>query len=461
MGLLDDKSYFVLGLGISGRAVSALLAGKGREVIAFDENASVRDEYARSITGESFEPRINIAPADGSDVSPAAIGGYLSACDRMVLSPGVPLDHPLVEAARGNGMPVDSEIEVAFHFTGARIVGVTGTNGKSTTVGVIGSILKTAGVRSVVAGNVGTPFSTVVGGGEAYDVIVLELSSFQLDTITEFKADIAVLLNVTPDHLDRYHHSFDEYAASKARILNRFDENGCFVYNADDPVSRRIAGGHEGLKIPFSSSGTPDSPHAVYLEGDAIHRAWHGAVDEVLNVGDYEPVGVHNLENAMAAVAAATALDVPLSDIRGGLRSYRPLPHRMEPVRTVGGVVWINDSKATNVDATIKSLISIEGNVVLILGGRDKEGDFSALVPHLGRVRRIIMIGEARRVIRAALNGRCELEEADTMEEAVEAAAQIARPGDTVLLAPACASFDMFDDYQHRGEAFRSCVDAL
>lgn len=461
MGFLEGTSYFVLGLGISGRAAARLLAEDGRKVIAFDENASVREEFSRSIEGAAYGRKIRVVPAVAPGESSADVGEHLSACDRMVLSPGVPLEHPLVSMARERAIPVDSEIEAAFHFTNAKIIGVTGTNGKSTTVGVIGTILETAGVRSVVAGNVGTPFATVVGGSELYEVIVLELSSFQLDTISEFKADVAVLLNVTPDHLDRYRHSFDEYAASKARLLNRWDDDSCFVYNADDPVCLRIAKGRGGLELPFSSSGGQSGGDAVYLEGGAIHRSWRGSTEKVLEAGEYKPVGIHNLENAMAAIGAATAMDVSLADIRDGLRAYRPLPHRMEPVRTVGGVTWINDSKATNVDATVKSLISVDGNVILILGGKDKEGDFGSLVPHVDRVRKVILIGEARGVIRSALNGSCELDDAEDMAAAVDSAARIARPGDTVLLAPACASFDMFDNYQHRGEVFRSCVNAL
>jgi UDP-N-acetylmuramoylalanine--D-glutamate ligase len=454
MAFLDDKRYFVLGIGMSGRSATKLLAVDGREVVAYDENAEVLDDFSRSVDAEGFADRVSI-------VGPDAAASVMAGCDRVVVSPGVPLNHPLVEAARGRGIPVDSEIEAAFHYTRADIVGVTGTNGKSTTVGVIGNIFEAAGVRSVVAGNVGKPFADVVGAGGAYETIVLELSSFQLDTITEFKVDVAVLLNVTPDHLDRYHHSFDEYAESKSRILNRANTETWFVYNADDRVCRRIADGFGGNKMPFSSSGRPDSENAVFLDGGEIVRLRGGDVEKVIAAGEFTPVGVHNMENAMASVGAATAMDVSLPDIRGGLRTYRPLPHRMELVRVVGGVAYINDSKATNVDATVKSLMGIDGGVALILGGKDKEGVFKMLIPHLEKARKVILIGEAAGVIRAALEGHCDMEEAADMAAAVGAAAKYTRSGDTVLLAPACASFDMFDNYQHRGEVFRSCVNAL
>ena len=453
MSFLDGRRYFVHGLGISGQAAAKLLAEDGREVVAFDENPTVVADYARLLGSESYGRRVSV-------VSPEDAEQALALCDRMVLSPGVPLNNPLVSAARVLAIPVDSEIEAAFHYTNADIVAVTGTNGKSTTVGIVGAILQSAGVSAVVAGNVGTPFTSVVRGGDI-GVFVLELSSFQLDTISEFRANVAVLLNITPDHLDRYHHSFDEYASSKARILNRSDEATGFVYNADDVACVRISERFDGIEFPFSSTRKLDVESGVYVKDGSICRWRHGSEEHVIEVGEFVPVGVHNLENAMASVGVATALNIELSDISDGLRSYTPLPHRMEPVRTVGEITWINDSKATNVDATIKSLISIEGGVVLIVGGRDKEGDFGALVPHLERVRRAILIGEAQRVIRAALEGSCELDDAQDMSSAVEAAASYARPGDTVLLAPACASFDMFDDYKHRGEVFRSCVNAL
>jgi UDP-N-acetylmuramoylalanine--D-glutamate ligase len=324
---------------------------------------------------------------------------------------------------------------------------------------VIGKILETAGIRSAVAGNIGNPFAELIAQGSDCEVIVLELSSFQLDTITDFKSDVAVLLNVTPDHLDRYHHSFDEYAASKARILNRSDDNTWFVYNRDDAVCGRIAGGFGGNAIPFSS--TTRLEDGLFLEGDEIKWGRSGRVETILSSNEFKPVGIHNLENAMAAVAAVAPFEIETAAVRDALRSYRPLPHRMEVVRVTGGVTYINDSKATNVDATVKSLMSIKTGAILILGGKDKEGDFRALIPHLGRVRVVVLIGEASAAIRTALNGHCDLTEATDMQKAVETARDHAIAGDTVLLAPACASFDMFSNYQERGEVFSSCVNSL
>ena len=293
----------------------------------------------------------------------------------MVVSPGVPLEHPVLVRARAAGVPVVGEIEAAYRYTRARIVGVTGTNGKSTTVGVIGDILKAGGVDAVVAGNVGTPLADVLRERDP-DTLVLELSSFQLDTIDRFRVDVAVLLNVTPDHLDRYHHSFDQYVASKARILNRAGSETTYVYNAEDQVAASLVKMHDGPSVPFSSRRNLES--GVFFEDDAIVRVWKGKRDVVIRRSEFTPVGVHNLENALASIGAVIPFDVPLEAIRSALRAYHPLPHRMELVRVVDGVAYINDSKATNVDATVKSLVSIDGPVIVILGGRDKEGDFAS-----------------------------------------------------------------------------------
>jgi UDP-N-acetylmuramoylalanine--D-glutamate ligase len=324
---------------------------------------------------------------------------------------------------------------------------------------MLGNILKTAGRRCIVAGNIGVPLSDVVVSGEVFDTIVLEISSFQLDTITDFRADVAVLLNVTEDHLDRYNDSLDEYAASKSRILNRSDDDTFFVYNHEDRICQRIAGDFHGRKIAFSSNTVLDE--GVFARQGAIVRSWAGQVEEIIPIREFSPVGIHNLENAMAAVAAVTPYEVDTRHIHESLKSYRPLPHRMELTRVVGGVAYINDSKATNVDAAIKSVRSIEGPVVLIMGGLDKSSDFRPMVDQLSRVKRVFLIGAAAEKIRSVIGEHCEVGEASSMEEAVGEASKNATAGDTVLLAPACASFDMFKDYADRGNAFRDAVNRL
>ena len=446
MHTFEGISILVFGLGKSGRAVARLLAEKGSDVQASDDVSDAVDAFARE------------APRGIRMVPPGQALATAVACDCVVVSPGVPDDHPLLRAARDAGVPVIGEIETAYRYTQARIVGVTATNGKSTTVGIIGEILMHAGIDVVVAGNVGTPFAEVLRSGD-HDTIVLELSSFQLDTIDQFKCDVAVLLNVTPDHLDRYGDSFNAYAASKARILNRADQDSFYVYNANDPVTRELAERNPGQCVAFSSTGSLES--GVYLEDGQIRRRWNGVTDTVCERSLFEPVGIHNLENALAAVAAAIPLGVADNAIAGALRAYRPLPHRMRQVAVIDDVTYINDSKATNVDATIKSIQSIDGLTVVILGGRDKQGDFAQLGPLSVRIRAAVLIGEAAGKIRGALGADWNLVDATDMANAVSRARDMSQPGDTVLLAPACASFDMFTSYGHRGDVFTECVLAI
>jgi UDP-N-acetylmuramoylalanine--D-glutamate ligase len=447
MACTDLDSFFVFGMARSGRAVAALLAERGCSVTVYDEN-----------------PRALAAAAEVAALGDIAVAdtaswrGSLEACSCLVISPGIPLDHIVVACARDRAIPVVGEVEVAFHYSEARIVAVTGTNGKSTVVGVIGEILRHAGLNVDVAGNIGRPFAESVRESQCA-VVVLELSSFQLDTIDEFRADVAVILNIRPDHLDRYHKSFEEYRASKARILENAGPDTVFVYNAEDEASSALAETHAGPVVPFSSARV--LPAGVFERQGMIVRRVGEREDEIVRRSEFTPVGVHNLENALAAVAASAVFDVPLDRMRGALRSYNPLPHRMELVGVIGGISYVNDSKATNVDAAIMSLRSVENGVVVILGGRDKDGDFSALIPHLSRVRLAVLIGEAAGAIRTALGGHCDMVDAPDMAGAVRAATDAAEPGDTVLLAPACASFDMFDSYEARGASFREAVNAL
>ncbi len=448
----DKSNFFVFGMAKSGCAAAVLLARKGNRVVVYDDDDKTVAAFMASGEIEGMESRLQ--PADKESAREA-----LEHSDCLVLSPGIPMEHALVAAAKKRGMEVIGELELAYRFCSSKIVGITGTNGKSTVVSVIGQILKASGENAVVAGNVGTPFSSIVSDKNAYETIVLEISSFQLDTIVDFKSDIAVLLNVTPDHLDRYDDSFEKYADSKARILNRSDKDTFFVYNAEDEVCRRLAKSFEGKKVAFSS--VQKLEEGVFLEDGKIVRKWAGKKDLLIQRREFTPVGIHNAENAMAAVAAVFPLGIEDEAIARALKGYHSLPHRMELVRVIGGVAYYDDSKATNVDAAVKSLMSIEGNVILIIGGKDKNGDFEALLPHLGHVLKIIVIGEAASKIENALRGHRPISRAADMKDAVLTAKNTANPGDTVLLAPACASFDMFRDYKERGEVFRASVSAL
>jgi UDP-N-acetylmuramoylalanine--D-glutamate ligase len=450
VNIFDKKKVFVLGLAKSGRAVAGLLASRGFAVRVWDDDAkAVRACVDAGDFAAEAGRDLDVATKDNRYT-------LLDECDCLVISPGVPLNHPLVMRAGTRGIDVAGELEVACQFTAARIVGITGTNGKSTVTDLVGSILDTAGMNAVVAGNIGTPLSSIIAAGIEAETLVLEISSFQLDTVDRFKADIAVLLNVTPDHLDRYGDSFEAYARSKRRILNRADERTFFVHNHEDAVCRAAAAETAGIAMPFSSARA--LPAGAFTRDDQLVRIWGGEETVFLRRKEFMPVGLHNLENALAAIAAVTPLNVEREALVQALKQYRPLPHRMELVQVVGGVAYIDDSKATNVDAAAKSLQSIGGGVILILGGRDKNGDFTTLYPFLKNVKSVVLIGEAAEKIESVLEGRCPLARAGSMEDAVTKASAVASPGDTVLLAPACASFDMFVDYKERGDVFRRCV---
>jgi UDP-N-acetylmuramoylalanine--D-glutamate ligase len=355
-------------------------------------------------------------------------------------------------------MAVLAELEIAWRIAESeaegenRWVAVTGTNGKSTTTAWIADILRRDGRSVALAGNIGVPLSAFLADRSGRD-FVCEVSSFQLDAMDRFRPDVAVLTNVTPDHLDRYA-GFEDYAAAKARVFARQRPEDFAVVNADDAVASSLP--VASIRVPFSRAGRVEG--GAWVEAGTIRSAaGPGAtVRAVLPVSDLALPGAHNLENALAALAAVDCLGTGDAAIREGLARFVGLPHRMELVAEAGGVRWVNDSKGTNVDATKKSLEGYApGSVILILGGRDKHGNFAALAPFVERAAsRVFTIGEAASVIERALAGSAPLEWRETMERAVARAAELARPGDTVLLSPACASFDQYANYEERGEHF-------
>ena len=448
----------VLGFARSGQALAGALLARGVEVSVGDarpaeelgDSARIAEMTAR---GARFHFPMGGSPSD-----------LLAGADWLAISPGVPLDSPVVSAARSRGIPVLAEIEIAYRIAEAeapganRWVAVTGTNGKSTTTTWIAEMLRRAGTGRPVAlaGNIGEPLSGFLGtGGRDF---VCEVSSFQLEAIDRFRAHVAVLTNVTPDHLDRYA-SFSDYAEAKARLFARQTGEDAAVLNADDAFARGLAA--PARRVLFSRRGQPArGPHesAVWVEAGVLVSDIGGTRHEVVSADRLALPGAHNLENALAAVAAAEALGTPAAAILDALTRFTGLPHRTELVAEANGVRWIDDSKGTNVDATAKSLEGFaDGTVVLILGGRDKHGDFAALAPLVaGRARVVLTIGEAAGPIEAALRsgGVSSIESCGAMPAAVARAAVLARPGDTVLLSPACASFDQYRNYEERGRHF-------
>jgi UDP-N-acetylmuramoylalanine--D-glutamate ligase len=440
----------VLGFARSGRALTDALIERGREVFVVD------DKPADAVEGRrDFEER-GVRFFLGGDAD-----GALDGSGWLALSPGVPTAHPVVGAARERGLPVLAELEIAWRIAEEEAVGenrwvaVTGTNGKSTTTAWIADMLGRGRRPVALAGNIGAPLSGFLGDRRPRD-FVCEVSSFQLEAVERFRPDVAVLTNVTPDHLDRYE-SFEDYAATKKRIFANQREQDFAVVNADDPVASRAKSG-KGLarRVPFSR--LRPAPGGTWCEDSRLYSEVRGPRRKVLDTGRLSLPGAHNLENALAALAAADCLETSEAAIEAGLTGFRGLPHRTELVLERDGISWIDDSKGTNVDATLKSLEGRPANsVVLILGGRDKHGDFGKLVPLVSRVARVVLtIGEAAPVVERALADTATVERAGTMDRAVARAAEIARRGETVLLSPACASFDQYRNFEERGEHFAS-----
>jgi UDP-N-acetylmuramoylalanine--D-glutamate ligase len=438
----------VVGLARTGIATALFCAERGAKVTATEER------------GESHMPEA-AAKLRAAGVA-LELGGHREATflhqDLIVPSPGVPPAMPALSAALASGIRVWSEIELAWHFLRGRLVCITGSNGKTTTTSLIGHILETAGLPVQVAGNIGTPLISRVDISCDAGFTVVEASSFQLELIDGFRPDIAVLLNVTPDHLDR-HGSIEAYGAAKARMFENQTASDAAVVNADDQVAPRYAPANPRV---FWFSRETRVASGCYVRGEEIVFRCDGTESVLFEKKNIGLRGSHNLENVLAASAAARLAGVEPAAIAEGVRTFAGVEHRIEYVATISGVEYFNDSKATNVDATLKALDAFPGNVLVILGGKDKGSDFSLLRPALRRQARLaLLIGSAADKIEAQLAGVVPVERAGTLAAAVEIAARHAHAGDIVLLAPACASFDQFDNYEHRGRVFKQLVREL
>ena len=395
----------------------------------------------------------------------------LEGADLVVVSPGVPTQLDALNRVRARGVRVIGELELASRYVTAPVVAVTGTNGKSTTVTLIGKFLNESGKRAFVGGNLGIAASEAAlacvqakpGHPAPYEYVVLETSSFQLETIEQFHPWIAAILNVTLDHMDRYS-SVDDYVAAKARIFVNQTAGDYSLFNLDDARVAALRGDTKATVLGFSRGGATVSgvAGATVLDGDSIVTTVRGRREEICRRSDMRLIGLHNVENVMAAVTYGLLCGCSIEAIRAVLRSFPGLEHALEAVRERRGVRFVNDSKGTNVDAVLKALEGIEQPIWLIAGGRDKGGDFSRLEGAIReRVKGLIVIGEAAGRIQAAMGDFDRCRPAATLRDAVELAAREAQPGEVVLLSPACASFDMFADYQDRGRQFKALVQAL
>ncbi len=446
---LSGRNVLVVGAGLSGIAVSRLCAARGAQV-------TLTDVKPESALGESLAE----LPAGVR----RELGGHrrdtFLAAQLIVLSPGVP-EFAELAAARAQGVPVTGELELASRFIGATLIGITGTNGKSTTTTLCGSMMAATGRPTFVGGNVGVPLSRALGtpAGEPGGVCVVEVSSYQAETFATFRPQVGVLLNITPDHLDR-HGDLERYVAAKARMFAAQTTSDFAVLNLDDDLCSEVARSLRGHFVPLSTRRILSE--GGWIEGDSLCVRIPGCEVEHYAAENPRLVGRHNQENALAAVLAARLGGALPAEVRRGLLSFRPLPHRMELCAQASGVRFYDDSKGTNVGATVAALTGFPRPVVLIAGGRDKGGSYEPLREAMAGVgRAAVLIGEAADRIGAALADTVPIERAMTMEEAVRRAAALAHAGDAVVLSPACSSFDMFRDYHQRGQAFRTAAAAL
>ncbi|MEO7649328.1 MAG: UDP-N-acetylmuramoyl-L-alanine--D-glutamate ligase [Bryobacteraceae bacterium] len=435
---IDGARVLVVGLERSGLAAIDLLLARGAKVRATDT----------AVKGQEFlKSRCVRFDLQADEV--------FKNLDLIVISPGVPADLPQLVEARRQGVDVIGEVELAGRFLQGRVIGITGSNGKTTTTALAGHILRFAGVPVQVGGNIGTAVASLVESSRPDQWNVVEISSFQLETIRSFRADIAVCLNVTPDHLDR-HYTFAGYAAAKGRIFETQRQSDYAILNADDATCVDYSATLRARPVWFSSSRA--MAPGIWLDNG---RLWMD--DEMLMEASAIPIrGLHNVENTMAAAVAARLAGVSLAGIAAAVSTFRAVEHRLEFVSAVRGVDYYNDSKATNVDATLKALAAFDGSLWVILGGKDKGSDYRPLnAPLRKKAHAVLLIGAASETIAAQLDGGVPVLEMGTLDRAVKLAHRRGTRGDTVLLAPACASFDQFDNYEHRGRVFKSLVKGL
>ncbi|TCK74359.1 UDP-N-acetylmuramoylalanine--D-glutamate ligase [Acidipila rosea] len=442
------KKVLVVGLGKSGRAAALFLRRQGAQV-------TVSDIRSAEQLGKDIPALIE----EGISVE-AGGHGLLTfrRQDLIVVSPGVPLDTPELVQVKKFGLPIIGELELASQLLKGKILAITGSNGKTTTTTLCGEILQAAKLPVNVGGNIGVPVIALVEESRSDDWSVLEVSSFQLETADTFHPNIAVILNITPDHLDR-HGSFENYAAAKERIFANQTAEDSLVLNADDDAASRAAVRAKSRIFWFSRKRAVRQGAFVY-EGAVVYRASEQAAPEfILKLDEIPLKGEHNVENVLAAVCAARLAGVPAETIRAAVAAFKAVEHRLEFVAEIVGISYYNDSKATNVDAAMKAIASFPGGIHLILGGKDKNSDYSLLRPLLEqRVKAVYAIGSAAEKITSQIHGVVQVVSAETMEQAVALAADAADAGDTVLLAPACSSFDQFENYEHRGRVFKELV---
>jgi len=445
---LKGKRVLVVGLARTGVATALFCAARGAHVTATESRT---EEQIGETVAKLRAVRVTLE-----------LGGHVDRTfaeqDLIVPSPGVPADFPLLVTARKAGVKIWSEVELAYRFLNGSLVGITGSNGKTTTTALIEHILRGAGLPTILAGNIGTPLISIVDQTKKNTVTVVELSSFQLELIDTFRPNVGLFLNLTPDHLDR-HHTLEAYGDAKARIFENQTGDDAAILNADDGASAAYAPSKPQV---YWFSRKQRVAQGAYLRGEEVILRIDGEDHTVLRRGEIPLPGAHNLENVLAATIATKLAGAALPAIAAGVRSFAGVEHRLEFVADINGVRYYNDSKATNVDATLKALDAFPGRILIILGGKDKGSDYTVLQqPLREKATLALLIGAAAEKIEGQVAGSVAIERAGTIDRAVEIAAGTAHPGDIVLLAPACASFDQFENFEQRGRIFKDLVRRL
>lgn len=445
---IKNKKALVVGLARSGISAANLLCRLGARVTITDEKRE--SELSENIRKLTKGISLKLGGHNGVDIAKV---------DLVVISPGVLWDSPFLNKIRENGIRIISEVELAFKYIKAPLIAVTGTNGKTTTTTLIGEMLKKDDRNVFVGGNIGNPMCEEVLNGSSSELILSEISTFQMEGIETFKPHISVILNITPDHLDR-HKSMAEYIALKKRVFINQNTRDYTVFNMDDKITAALSNVGKGERIFFSRIREVDN--GAFVRGNNIIFRRNRKEEIVSTLKDLKIIGVHNIENTLASVAVGGICDIPPRLMREVISEFSGIPHRMEFVKEIEGIKFINDSKGTNVGATIKSIESFNEPIILIAGGKDKGSDYLPLKPLIeDRVKFLILIGEAKKKMASVMNGFRNILNAESFEEAVNEAFDKAEKGDVVLLSPACASFDMFRDYEDRGEQFRKIVKSL
>ncbi len=447
--LFKNKRILVVGMGRSGVAAMEAALEQGAEVSVQDSKslAQLSPELRKKLEGNPVKPWLGCVPDD--------MGRY----DVLILSPGVPTGLPFIEEARACGAEIIGELEFAYRLSKGNFVGITGTNGKTTTTTLVGEIYRAAGRDTYVVGNIGVAVLAGARDAGKDSWLITEVSSFQLETVNDFRPEVSAVLNVTPDHLDR-HGNMENYARAKANIFRRQSRDQYFVYNADDEFCRAMAESCPATAVPFSRREQPDFG-AFVKDGRITIRDEEGRETGLCLAEELRIPGTHNLENALAAAAIAFFGGIDPQVITAVLKEFAGVAHRIETCRTLYGVRFVNDSKGTNSDAAIKAIEAMKENIILIAGGYDKKADFTELVRSFdGRVKKVLLLGETAEQIRRTCEeqGFTDVEICGDMENCVAAAWAAAEEGDVVLLSPACASWDMYDNFEQRGDHFRKCV---